>query len=192
MSSVDTSSSTYTSGTSNSKPAVHGTGLNELDMDEFLKLMIAELQNQDPLDPTKNSEMLQQIGQIREIGATDQLRSSLDSMQQSQGISTASSMIGRQVQALTDDGYVLFGVVKSVQLAPNDDGTRDLTLKVNTGEETVDVKMEDIFQILPANTQAPPTGTGNNTEDGTDGAEGTGGTGSTDNSETDTAEETTT
>lgn len=196
MSSVDTSSSTYTSGTSSSSGQA-GTGINDLDMDEFLKLMIAELQNQDPLDPTKNSEMLQQIGQIREIGATDQLRSSLDSMQQSQGISTASSMIGKQVQALTDDGYVLFGVVKSVQLAPNDDGTRELTLKVDTGEQTVDIKMDDIFQILPANVQTPPTDTGDETEDGTDTA--TGGTGTTDetntdtdDSETDAAEETTT
>ena len=210
MSSVDTSSSTYTSGASSSQTTTHGTGLNELDMDEFLKLMIAELQNQDPLDPTKNSEMLQQIGQIREIGATDQLRSSLDSMQQSQGISTASSMIGKQVQALTDDGYVLFGVVKSVQLAPNDDGTRELTLKVDTGEQTVDVEMDDIFQILPANTQAPPTDTGDDTDDstddgtdatdGTDGTNGSGGTGSTDETDNDTddsstddaAEETTT
>lgn len=173
MSSVDTSSTNYTSGTSSSSSTQHGTGINDLDMDGFLQLMIAELQNQDPLDPTKNSEMLQQIGQIRSIGATDQLRASLDSMQQSQGISTASSLIGKQVQALTDDGYVLFGVVNSVQLTPNDDGTRNLSLKVNTGDQTVDVKMEDIFTILPASAQTPTetdptdgseTGSGNSTD----------------------------
>lgn len=173
MSSVDTSSSNNStqgsSGTSKSSAAKYGSGINDLDMDQFLQLMIAELQNQDPLDPTKNSEMLQQIGQIREIGATDQLRSSLDSLQQSQGISTASSLIGKQVQALTDDGYVLFGVVNSVQLTPNDDDTRELRLKVNTGDQVVDVKMDDIFTILPANTQ-PPTETDptDETDSGTD------------------------
>ena len=173
MSSVDTRSSNNStqgsSGTSKSSAAKYGSGINDLDMDQFLQLMIAELQNQDPLDPTKNSEMLQQIGQIREIGATDQLRSSLDSLQQSQGISTASSLIGKQVQALTDDGYVLFGVVNSVQLTPNDDDTRELRLKVNTGDQVVDVKMDDIFTILPANTQ-PPTETDptDETDSGTD------------------------
>lgn len=188
MSSVDTSSSNYTSGSSSasgSSSTQHGSGINDLDMDAFLQLMIAELQNQDPLDPTKNSEMLQQIGQIREIGATDQLRSSLESMQQSQGISTASSLIGKQVQALTDDGYVLFGVVNSVQLSPNDDGTRELSLKVNTGDQTVDVKMEDIFTILPASGKA---------SDGTDGTD-TGSDGSTEDSSgsgSDAADETTT
>ncbi len=201
MSSVDTSSSNYTSGSSstsgssgssNSSSTVHGSGLNDLDMDQFLQLMIAELQNQDPLDPTKNSEMLQQIGQIREIGATDQLRASLDSMQQSQGISTASSLIGKQVQALTDDGYVLFGVVNSVQLSPNDDGTRDLSLKVNTGDQTVDVKMEDIFTILPANAKAPGgTGSTDGTDSGTgDSTDTTGSTG--DGSGSDSVDQTTT
>lgn len=163
MSRIDTNSSTNSSSSTAKKP----TDLRELNMDHFLQLMINEMQNQDPLDPMENSEMLQQISQIREIGATDQLRESLESMQQSQGISTASGLIGKQVQALTNDGYVLFGVVQSVQLAPNDDGTRQLTLKVNTGDQTVDVNMDDIFTILPANSQAPPT-------DGTDGTDGTG------------------
>ncbi len=31
---------------------------NELDIDSFLKLLISELQNQDPLDPMDNSEMV--------------------------------------------------------------------------------------------------------------------------------------
>ncbi len=172
MSRIDSSSSTNSSSSTAKQP----TDLRELNMDHFLQLMITELQNQDPLDPMENSEMLQQISQIREIGATDQLRESLESMQQSQGISTASGLIGKQVQALTDDGYVLFGVVQSVQLAPNDDGTRDMTLKVNTGDQTVDVKMDDIFTILPAQVQNPPT-------DGTDGTDGTnGGTDSGDDS----------
>ncbi|RCS41373.1 flagellar biosynthesis protein FlgD [Bremerella cremea] len=197
MSSVDTSGSNNTtqgsSGTSGSSAAKYGSGINDLNMDEFLQLMIAELQNQDPLDPTKNSEMLQQIGQIREIGATDQLRASLDSMQQSQGISTASSLIGKQVQALTDDGYVLFGVVNSVQLTPNDDGTRELRLKVNTGDQTVDVKMDDIFTILPASAQAPaepdPTDeTDTGTEDTTDSESST----DDSNSGSDSVDETTT
>lgn len=177
MSRIDSSSSTNSSSSSTKQP----TDLRELNMDHFLQLMITELQNQDPLDPMENSEMLQQISQIREIGATDQLRESLESMQQSQGISTASGLIGKQVQALTDDGYVLFGVVQSVQLAPNDDGTRDMTLKVNTGDQTVDVNMDDIFTILPANAQSPPVGGTDGTDAGDDST--TGGDGSGDGTE---------
>src|SRR5690606_10584741 len=62
----------------------------------------------------------------------------------------------KQVQAMDNQGYVYFGVVKSVQLTPNDDGSRQMTLKVDTGEGTVDVKLEDVFTILPAQVQTPP------------------------------------
>ncbi|MBI1247365.1 flagellar biosynthesis protein FlgD [bacterium] len=167
MSSVDTSASTNTTtgttsgsnSSSSSSAATSTNGLKDLNMDQFLQLMIKELQNQDPLDPMKNAEMLQQISEIRTIGATDQLRASLDSMQQSQGISTASSLIGKQVQALNSDGYVMFGLVKSVQLTPDDKGNRTLSLKVDTGDQTVDVNMDDVYQILPANATGSSTGT---------------------------------
>ena len=53
---------------SNTDDALRGLG-----MDDFLKLMITQMQNQDPLDPMSNSEMLQQISQIRAIGATAEL-----------------------------------------------------------------------------------------------------------------------
>ena len=52
--------------------------LRDLDLNEFLQLMITELQNQDPLDPMDNSEILQQITQIREISATDSLQETLE------------------------------------------------------------------------------------------------------------------
>ena len=34
---------------------------------DFLKLLVAQLTNQDPLDPTSNQELFQQIASIREI-----------------------------------------------------------------------------------------------------------------------------
>ena len=42
-----------------------GNSFSDLDIDQFLSLLITELQNQDPLDPTENSEIVQQIGQPR-------------------------------------------------------------------------------------------------------------------------------
>src|SRR6476619_6266517 len=74
--------------------------LRGLDMDQFLKLMIAELQNQDPLKPMENSEILQQISQIRDIGATDKMTSTLDAVLLEQNLSAASAMIGKQIHGL--------------------------------------------------------------------------------------------
>lgn len=146
MSRIDSSSSL--TGGGNSAPG----GMSGLNPDDFLKLLIAELQNQDPMEPMKNAEMMQQIGQIREIAATDQLTKTLDRLSDGQNIATASSMIGRQVQAMNDEGDVVFGVVRSIQIVPGENG-RQLQLKIDTGEEIVDMKIEDVFHILPNATQ---------------------------------------
>ena len=45
--------------------------LKDLDIDQFLKLMVTELTNQDPLNPMDNTQLVQQIGEIRQISATD-------------------------------------------------------------------------------------------------------------------------
>ena len=67
--------------------------LRDLDVGDFLNLMIAELQNQDPLDPLDNSEMVAQLGQIREISSTNQLIETLNQVFTGQNLSTASSLI---------------------------------------------------------------------------------------------------
>ena len=89
-------------------------GYNELDIDSFLKLLISELQNQDPLDPMDNSEMVQQIGQIREIGATDQLTRRFPDLSSSQELVTASSLIGKSVTGLADDASAVDGIVDRI------------------------------------------------------------------------------
>lgn len=93
------------------------SALNQVDLDDFLKLMIAELQNQDPLNPLDNAEILAQISQIREVGATEQLTSTLNAVLLGQNISSATNLIGADVVALNDDGQRVSGIVKMVTIA---------------------------------------------------------------------------
>lgn len=162
MSSVGSSTST----TSNSS-AKQGSSLQDLSMDQFLNLMIAELQNQDPMEPMKNSEMLQQIGQIRSITATEQLSTTLNNVLDGQNLLSGTTLIGGQVQALTDAGDVVFGVVTGCQITPNDDGVREVHLKVMTDDGIATVKLDDVFTVLPASTSSD---SGSDTPDTTDGS----------------------
>lgn len=112
---------------------------NDLDIDAFLKLLISELQNQDPLDPMDNSEMVQQIGQIREIGATDELTRTLGKLTSSQELVTASSLIGQSVRGLADDASPIDGVVDRITVETStENDTR--SVKVHVGEKTMDIK----------------------------------------------------
>ncbi len=119
--------------------------LNDVKLDGFLKLMISELQNQDPLDPMKNSEMLQQLSQIRSIGATDQLTSTLDAVLIGQNVTTASSLIGRQISALSDDGENISGEVNRVTVESGGEGQAS-DVRVHIGDQSV--KLSNIREIL--------------------------------------------
>lgn len=112
---------------------------NDLDIDSFLKLLISELQNQDPLDPMDNSEMVQQIGQIREIGATDQLTQTLSGLASSQELVTASSLIGQTVTGLADDASAVDGIVDRITVETStENDTR--SIKVHVGGKTMSIK----------------------------------------------------
>ncbi|TWU27048.1 Basal-body rod modification protein FlgD [Novipirellula galeiformis] len=119
------------------------TGTNDsfssVDTDSFMKLLISELQNQDPLNPTDNAEMIQQIGQIREIGATDQLTQTLTNLSNSQELVTASGLIGRTVEGLADDASNINGVVDRITVETSDENN-SRSVKVHVGEKTMEIK----------------------------------------------------
>jgi flagellar hook assembly protein FlgD len=97
--------------------------INDLDLSTFLTLMIKELQNQDPLNPMENKDMLAQLSQIREVGATDKLTQTLESVLLGQNISSATNLIGAEVSAISDDGEKVDGIVDRVSI---DKGTPKL------------------------------------------------------------------
>jgi len=67
---------------------------------KFLKLLVAQLRNQDPLNPVDNAQMTSQMAQISTVTGIDQLNSTLQKMAASFTASQslqAASMIGRNV-----------------------------------------------------------------------------------------------
>lgn len=98
---------------------------NNLGKDEFLQLMIAQIQHQDPLEPMDNSESIAQQAQFSSLEQMQNLNSSMESLltaYQSSEKSSALSMIGKEVEGFvtsTDgDGKTvtsnISGLVKGV------------------------------------------------------------------------------
>ena len=68
--------------------------------DRFLKLLVAQLNNQDPMNPLDNAQMTSQIAQINTVTGIEQLNSTvkgLVSQFASQQMLQGSAMVGRQV-----------------------------------------------------------------------------------------------
>ena len=122
--------------------------LKDLDINQFLQLMIAELTNQDPLNPMDNTQLVQQIGSIREISATDKLSSALDLVQSGQSLTTASSLIGKNVKALTDDNENIEGTVERVSVQVDDDDNNKRTYRVHVDGKDIDLR--NVREVLPS------------------------------------------
>ena len=90
--------------------------LNDIDLNDFLKLILTELQNQDPLNPTDNAALLQQVAELRGISSNDQLVSNLKGFSNTQELSTASSLIGETIKGLDVGAKEVIGEVTSVSV----------------------------------------------------------------------------
>jgi flagellar basal-body rod modification protein FlgD len=70
--------------------------------ERFLKLLVAQLNNQDPMNPMDNAQMTSQIAQINTVSGIQQLNDNIKSMAAqytSMQVMQGAAMIGRQVVA---------------------------------------------------------------------------------------------
>jgi flagellar basal-body rod modification protein FlgD len=102
--------------------------------DQFLKILIVQMKNQDPMDPLDNTEFLNQISALENIEAVTALADGIGNMNRLQNLVSASSLIGRTVRGIGGDGLVA-GVVTGASINP--DGSVDIVLD---GMTTVDLR----------------------------------------------------
>jgi flagellar basal-body rod modification protein FlgD len=79
-------------------------------------MMVTQLQNQDPTQPTSNEDILQQISQIGQLQSSDTLQTDLSTMVLQNSISSAGNLIGKSVQGVDTTGANSSGLVNSVQV----------------------------------------------------------------------------
>ncbi len=91
-------------------------GGNELGQDDFLKLVIAQLQNQNPLEPQKDTEFIAQMAQFDTLNQIRELNQAMTVMRGLAELSQASALVGKQVQAVTSAGQTVTGTVGSVSM----------------------------------------------------------------------------
>ena len=85
------------------------------DKDLFLQLMVAQMRNQDPANPTDSSEFLAQTAQFTALEKMQQVADQTSQLVALQVAFGASSMVGRNVAFPGADGAMQSGVVSSVR-----------------------------------------------------------------------------
>ncbi len=125
MTSVTSLTTPVASGTT-STPSSSTTAANAptVDYNQFLQLLVAELQNQDPTAPTDPMQYMSQLASFSVVGQSVQTNSKLDTLLTTNALSQADATIGRTVTSA--DGSTS-GTVSSVAIGSGGAVTATLT-----------------------------------------------------------------
>ena len=84
-----------------------------LNYDSFLKLLVAQMKNQDPTQPMDSTQQIAQLATFSQVEQTIKTNTNLESLLQRTSLSEANAVIGKTVTSA--DGKTT-GVVKEVKL----------------------------------------------------------------------------
>jgi flagellar basal-body rod modification protein FlgD len=94
--------------------------------DDFLKLLVGQLQHQDPMQPADDSQFIGQMAQFSQLEQETNNAQSTSQIATMLGHAGALSLMGRTVTYLDDNDASQTGVVKGVDVAA--DGSATLTV----------------------------------------------------------------
>ncbi|MER2536813.1 MAG: flagellar hook assembly protein FlgD [Rhizobiaceae bacterium] len=96
-------------------PAASGDSVAkaQVDYQSFLKLLVAQMKNQDPTNPMDSTQYVAQLAAFSQVEQSIQINTKLEQMLQTSALAQADSLIGRTVTSA--DGEVS-GKVASVRL----------------------------------------------------------------------------
>jgi flagellar basal-body rod modification protein FlgD len=108
---------------------------------QFLQLLVANLQNQDPLNPVSATDFTSQLAQFATVDSITQLNSNFSTQLLLQELSQGANLIGKKISyAQTGSSNLLQGTVDSVEV-------NNGQLQLNVGQDSV--ALNQVRGILP-------------------------------------------
>lgn len=100
---------------------------NSLGQADFLKLLMAQMQHQDPMSPMSGTDFTAQLAQFSSLQGIQQLNTNISSMLLLQGLTQGANLIGKNVTyAKPGSNATAHGAVSSVSM----DGTGSVQLVI--------------------------------------------------------------
>jgi flagellar basal-body rod modification protein FlgD len=93
-----------------------GGAAQTLSQNDFLKLLVAQMTSQDPMNPTSDTQMAAQMAQFTSLQQSSTMSANIATMLTQQQILQANGMLGGTVTLQVDADTVATGVVQAVQL----------------------------------------------------------------------------
>jgi flagellar basal-body rod modification protein FlgD len=116
---------------------------SSLGMEDFLKILTAQLNNQDPLKPVDNAEFIAQIAQFASLEQSRQLNEKIDTLISSQSATQSVGLLGKTVD-VTASGTTLTGRVTALALSS---GQPLLTVTTDAGAVKDGIALSQVLKI---------------------------------------------
>lgn len=84
--------------------------------EQFMQLLLAQLRNQNPLDPVQDKDFMSQLTQLNSFQELQKMTKLLQAQGKSGQLAEAAVLIGREITATTPDGQVQTGTVTGVTM----------------------------------------------------------------------------
>ncbi|NRR31458.1 flagellar hook capping protein [Oxalobacteraceae bacterium] len=129
-----------------SSAAVGASGISQsssIGIQDFLKILTAQLNNQDPLKPVDNQEFVAQIAQFATLEQSRQLNVKIDELLSTQSSVQSIGLLGKTVD-VNQNGFILSGKVTALDVSS---GTPLLTVTTATGAFQNNVSMSQLINI---------------------------------------------
>ena len=97
-----------------------------LGQDDFLKLVIAQMTNQDPLSPKSETQFVAQMAQFSALEQSKNMQQDVAQMRREQQLLQASALLDRRVSLTDDQGGVIQGTVTGIRI---EEGTPKLMVQ---------------------------------------------------------------
>jgi flagellar basal-body rod modification protein FlgD len=120
------------------EPTVKASGDNELGKNQFMELMIAQMENQNPLEPQDNGQFISQLAEFSSLEEMQKLSGTVQSFAtqyQSTQALQASAMVGRTVLVPgTESPMGTDGTISGIIELPESTGSLNVNILNGSGE----------------------------------------------------------
>ncbi len=121
-------------------------GFQDLSGEDFLLLLIQELQMQDPMNPTDNKEIVAQMAGVRQMEQSAKLNKTLEALAAEQRFGSTSGLIGHYVAGRVTDNsgrsYEIQGLVIGVRYEQG-----NAILELHNGKQLPATKVEQVTLV---------------------------------------------
>jgi flagellar basal-body rod modification protein FlgD len=140
-----TSGTGSTSSTGSSTDPTAGGDASIVNTGDFMKLLIAQLQNQDPMDPLDSANFASQLAQFSSLEQLTQINTTLTNQSQNKiGSFDAVSFIGRQVTGASGAISEKSGTATTLDYTLTQAGTVDATITDKNGQVVGALKLDGL------------------------------------------------